>query len=244
MAQEFEAAAVELIRSRLGDRVDRAARLHAVGRREAARGDFDLLQCVGKRQRKVGPVVRVVVHGAVERVGQRERLSARDRDSRAARHALVARYADLSGPAAQRNQVGDLPAVQRQLENSRVLDHLAHARTARLHHRGVGLDRHALSELTDLEDDVDDRARVDLQHDPGLREGSKARQGHFQAIGAERKIRQDVRARFICDAAADDTGLRLCRSDRHTRQDSARLVRDPAADLRRRLRQGIGADGQ
>ena len=221
MAQELERAAVELIGSGFRDRVDGAARFHAVRRREAARFDFNLLQRVGKRQRKVGPVVRVVVHRAVQREGQAERLPARHRDPRAARHALIARHPDLNGPPTEGDQVGDLSSVQWQLEDALVLDDLADAGIARLHHRGVRLDRHAFFELSHFQDDVDDRARIDLEHDPGLHEGSKAGQGNLQAIRSEREVRQNIRARAIGHAAARRAGLRLRRGDRHTRQHAA-----------------------
>ena len=56
-----------------------AARVHAVLRRHRARLGAELLQRIGERQRQVQVVVRVVVHRAVEDIGDAERQPARQR---------------------------------------------------------------------------------------------------------------------------------------------------------------------
>ena len=60
------------IGARLRHRVHRAARVHAVLGGEPARRDAEFLQRIGKRQRHVQVVVRVVVHRAVEQVRHAE----------------------------------------------------------------------------------------------------------------------------------------------------------------------------
>ena len=82
---------------------------------------------------------------------------------------LFARVAPPEPRLRKRNQVGHLPAIERQLENALVLHHLTDARGPGFHQRGAGLDLHRLRKLTKLQDDVDHGTAVDLQHDAGLR---------------------------------------------------------------------------
>ena len=84
VAQELERVPGEAIRAGLRNRVHRGAGVDAVLRGEAARGDPKLLQRIGERQREVRVLLRVVVHGAVERVADAGRQPARDRDVHAA----------------------------------------------------------------------------------------------------------------------------------------------------------------
>ena len=81
VADELEQVAVKQVRARLGHGVDRGARVHAVVGVRRARLEPELLQRVGKRQRQVQVVVRVVVRGAVEQIGHAERPDRRRRQS-------------------------------------------------------------------------------------------------------------------------------------------------------------------
>src|SRR5262245_35266513 len=57
----------------------------------------------------------------------------------------------------------DLSAIQWQIQNSGILNHLAHAHTACLHQSGVGLYLYLLTHLSHFEHRVNDRTSVNLQ---------------------------------------------------------------------------------
>src|SRR5215208_3722797 len=78
VAVELEEIAGQLVGSGLRDGVDRRARVHTVLCGETARRDPELLERVRERQRQVRVVLRVVMHRAVEQVGDAERKAAGD----------------------------------------------------------------------------------------------------------------------------------------------------------------------
>src|SRR5580765_3661229 len=79
MTEDLEAVAAERVAARFGDDVDGAARMHAALRRQSAGFRLELLECVGKRQRKAQIAPGIVVHGPVEYVGDTEREAAAER---------------------------------------------------------------------------------------------------------------------------------------------------------------------
>ena len=70
--------------------------------------------------------------------------------------------------ACQHDQIGDVAAVERQLQNLLGVDERSDSRTPRLDQRGIRFDRDALLELANFQDGIDNRTAVDLQHDAGL----------------------------------------------------------------------------
>ncbi len=80
VAEELEHAAVELIRPRFGDDVDRAAGVETVLRREPGGLHRELLQGVGERKWQVGVEGRIVVVAAVQQEVELVRLAAGDGD--------------------------------------------------------------------------------------------------------------------------------------------------------------------
>ena len=167
VAHEFEAAAVQQVGARLGDGVDRGRRVVAVLRRESARLDLELLHCVGKRQRQVQVVHRLVVRASVEDVGHSVRQPACHHDGRVgiAADAAVQRVGArcVAGALAAGREAGlehqlrQLPAVERQLEHLLIRDDLSDAGVPRLDQRRAALDRHGLLELPELERDGERR---------------------------------------------------------------------------------------
>ena len=82
--------------------------------------------------------------------------------------------------------------VERQLQNTHVVDHLTDTRVPRFHQRRIRLNLDRLGNLTDLQADVNYRIAADLQHDSRLRKRAEPRKGRFQLVGADRQIRQYV----------------------------------------------------
>ena len=104
VAVELEQVAREPVGARLGDGVDRRPRVHAVLRGQAGRGDPEFLQRVGEGQRQVGVVLRVVVHGAVEQVGDAEGQAAGDGHVDGAAEAAAVRAAGVDGGAREHEE--------------------------------------------------------------------------------------------------------------------------------------------
>ena len=119
--------------------------------------------------------------------------------------------------AGQRNQVGDVAAVERQLEDALVFHDLTDADVPGFHQRRAGLDLHRLGKLAKLEDDVDGGTAIDLQHDAGLHIRPEPRQRRFQSVRANGQIRQHIGAPLIRDRGAHDTGVRLRHGDVNAR---------------------------
>jgi hypothetical protein len=127
IAQEFEGVPVELVRARFGDGVHRRARVHAVGRGRAARRDAELLQRIGKRKRHAARVLDVVVKRAVQHVHDTEIEPARDGDVHPTLEAAAVRASRLNRRARERDEVGDLAPLKRQLDDPLLLHDLANA---------------------------------------------------------------------------------------------------------------------
>ena len=94
IAEELEQVAPQIIRTRLGHRVDRGPRVNAVLGGQAARGNLELLQRIRERQRQAAGVGRAVVHGAIEEVSHAEALASGDGDEDAALEAPPLRLAN------------------------------------------------------------------------------------------------------------------------------------------------------
>ena len=117
VADELEDVAVERVGAGLGHQVHRRRRVMAVARRQRAGLDLELLQRVGERRRQVQVVERIVVRAAVHDVGDAVGLAAGDRD-RHGRIVLVGVQVPGGrgrGEAGEEDQLGRLPAVERDL---------------------------------------------------------------------------------------------------------------------------------
>jgi len=69
VAEKFESVAVIIVCARLGDCVDSRGRVKSIFGRESAGFDFELLERIGKWQRQVQIVNRIVVVGSVQEIG-------------------------------------------------------------------------------------------------------------------------------------------------------------------------------
>ncbi len=158
--------------------------MHPVLRREAGRGDPELLQSVGERQWQVGVVLRVIVHRAVEQVGDAEGQTARHRYVDGSPEATAVRAAGVDSGADHHEQTRHLPPLQWHLEDSFVFHHLADARALDVHQRGCGFNRDCLLEVADAERYVDGGRGRDLEHDAGLHVGAESLEGDFEPVGS------------------------------------------------------------
>ena len=188
IAQELERVAREPVRSRLGDRVDRRARMHAVLRGETARRHAEFLERVGEREWKVGVLLGVVVRCAVERIADAGRQAARDRDIDFARETPRADGSGLDRGADAENEVHGIAPVQRQFEDARVLDDVTDAGALDVHERRSGVHRDGFFERADLEHRVDRRGRADLQRDACLHVRAESLEADFELVRSRRKI--------------------------------------------------------
>ena len=187
VAVELERVAVDLVRSGLGHQVDRRGGMVAVPRRQRAGLDLELLQRVGKRRRQVQVVERIVVRPAVHDVGDAVGLAAGHRD-RHGREVLVG--VEVAGrrgrrQSRQEDQLGRLAAVQRQLHDALIVDHLSDAGVLGFDQRGVRRHRDLLADRADGERHVDLGIRADLQHDAVPHVGVEALE-HDLAAGRAR----------------------------------------------------------
>src|SRR5437660_5421586 len=80
------------------------------------------------------------------------------------------------------DQVRHLASIQREFQNSRVLDDCADCRAARLHLGGVRLYLDGLGHLADLQRDINRRIAVHLKHDIRLHKRAESGQCRFQSL--------------------------------------------------------------
>ena len=238
MPQELEHVAVDRVRARFGDGVDRGARVHAVLRRQRARLDLELLERVGKRQREIQVVVRIVVRRAVEQIRDAVRLAAGDREREPALRAAeaAARRVQLRLRDDRRqvlHEVGGISSVQRQLEDPLVVHHLADAHVARFDQRRFGLDEHRLFDRAERQLHVDHRIVVHPQHDAGPRVRLEPLKIHFQLVRTDRQARNRVRPGRVGERVAFEAGVGLRGDHIGARKNAAARVADDAGDLRR-----------
>ncbi len=244
VAEELEGVPVQAVGARLHDRIDRRGRVHAVVRGQAARRDAELLQRVRERKRQVGVVVGVVVHRTVKGVPDAAAEAAGDGNRDALGDPELGDPAGVDGRAGERDEVGDLAPLQRQLDDPFLLDDLADAGAAHVNQRRGRFHRHGLLEVADGERRVERRRRADLQHDAGLDVGAEALQRHFEPIGADRHVRHQPGAGLVGDGGTRERGIGLRRRHGDAGQDAAALVGDATVNLCRALRRGGAGDEQ
>ena len=202
VAIELEQAAREPVGARLGHGVHRRPRVHAVLRGEAGRRDAEFLQRIGERQRQVGVVLRVVVHGAVEQVGDAEGQAAGHRHVDGSPEAAAVRAAGVDGRAHHHEQRCHLPSLQRQFDDPLTFHDLADARAPHVHERRGRFNGHRFLEGADRQLHVDRRRGGDLQDDARLDVGAEPLERHFEPVWAGGQIRHEVRALTVSDDAA------------------------------------------
>ena len=111
--------------------------------------------------------------GAVQAVIHSERNTASDRYIRKiveqSSRARIRRHCR----SRERDQIGYLPAIQRQFHNALLFDDLADTDVARLDQSGVRLNLDLFADLSDFKRWIDDGIAIDLQHDSRLHERAK-----------------------------------------------------------------------
>ena len=215
-------------------RINRAVDDGSFFENSALTGAADRARERGASLHLLGLVVRAAIHDVGHAVG----LAAGDRD-RHRRIVLVG--VEVAGrrrrrEAGEEDQLGGLPAVERQLDDALVVDDLADAGGMRLDHRRVRGHRDLLADRADRERDVDLRVGADLQDDAVLHVGVEPRQRDLQLVGPDRKIGHDVGAVLGGEHRADGAGVGLGDRDVGARQRAAARVAHDAGHLRTRNR--------
>ncbi len=100
----------------------------------------------------------------------------------------------MRGGASEINQIGRIAAVEREIDDALLVDYLADARATGLDGQRGCFHLHLLAHRTELHGDFDGGAAGNLQHDTALDRGAEAIFTNFQAVGADGKIRKNVRA--------------------------------------------------
>ena len=99
-------------------------------------------------------------------------------------HAVLRRGPGLDGQSRQRDQVGRLAPIERQIEDPLGLDHGAHTRASRFDRGRARLHLDRFRDLADAEHHQNHRIAANLQLDSSLQVAAKSLLGCFQSIGA------------------------------------------------------------
>jgi hypothetical protein len=215
-----ETIAVHLIAAGFGHGVNGGCSMMSVAGGHCARLDLELLHGVREWQRQIQIVMQIVVIGAVQQIGRATARPARNRDGlRRVVAVPVETGRDHGGPG-QENQVRGVAAVQWKFHDALIVDDLTHTGTARFNHRDVRLNLEGLRHLSHLEDNVDYRIAVHLQHDSGLNIGRETDKSRLEPVRTDGQIRKRVRSCFVGDRGAAHTGVCLRYLDLDTRKHS------------------------
>ena len=209
VTQELKQIAVEIVRTGLRHGSN-GRRAPPVGG-EAARLDFEFLRRIREGQVQTHTCKEIDVIGAVQTVVRSGWNTPANGDLRAAEQPPCSR-SRLHRRPRQRDQVRNVPAIQRQLQDTLIFDHLSHARRPGFHESRIGLNLNLLCYLTHLKYNIDLGAGVDLQNDSALHKRSESHQGRFQSIRANGQIRQDVATGLVCQRRPGNASFSLrCR---------------------------------
>jgi len=175
---------------------------------------------------------RIVVRAPVEPVGDAALRAAGDRNHGRRRIRRAKRPALACGRS-ERQQVGELAAVERQILDFLRSGDLADTGVLDLHHRGSRLDGNFLRDGADLQRDVDRGIDADLKDDAVLHVLAEALLGHGELIRAHRQLRQVVVALCAAGSGAHGSRGRLRERDLRAWYGRTAGVHDRAANLRR-----------
>ena len=153
-------------------------------RRESASLDLELLQRIWKWERQVIAVIRIVMCDPIQNVPRGPADAAGDGHVRPAFDdpTVGGRCCCVNGRAGKNDQVRHFTPVQRQLQDSCVLDHLPDTCGPHFHQGCVGSNLDLIGHLANLKDEVDYCIAVHLQHDSGLNKRTKTLQTRLQAV--------------------------------------------------------------
>ena len=191
VSQELEHGATELVGAGLGDEIDRAAARHAEfgGERVGLHAKF--LHRVDVGHNRVFVALRQRRRSAVHQHGIRSALAAVDADARQVEIARVeegrCQKCDARGQPRQFERVA---AIQRQLANARVVDHVTERRPARINKRDAYLHRHRYA--TDVEGEIQLHGLLHCEDETGPCLGAKARQFCRDRVASRRQQRNLV----------------------------------------------------
>src|SRR5438876_4207302 len=159
--------------------------------------DLQFLKRIGKRHLHAGSADEVDMPCAIERVFHAETQSTCRRNVIRSGEIFWHGNIGLNRGAGKRDQVCHVSSVERQLEDSRILDNLADARASRLYESGVRLDLDLFTDLADFKNQVDDRIAVDLQNNSRLKKAPKSRQSRLEPVRTDCQIGKYVQSGLI-----------------------------------------------
>ena len=210
--------------------------MEAILGRQSTGFDLELLQSIWKGKRQIQIVIGIVVVGSVQAIREPGLHSTGDlnNDGRIVSTAWIQRALRRRGcHSRQQDQLGDLSPIQRQLQHASVVDHLADARVACFHERGIGLHFDGFRNLSHFHQDIQHGIASDLEHDSRSHITAKARQCRLQPIRTDREIRQNVQACLVGHSRASYTGIGLRDLDFNSGQNRTALIGNDATDLSR-----------
>ena len=138
---------------------------------------------------------------------------------------------DRNGPSGHRYELSDLAAIERQIDDLLLIDHLADAGAVRFHHRRRGLHLDLFADRADPQDRVDRGRRVDLQHDAALNICTEAFLLDLHSVRPDGKARQRVGTGGTALCGPGQPGVGLCNSDLSSRDSQAAGVLNGPRDL-------------
>ena len=235
--QIFEQVSVQSIRSGLGDDVDRRAGVRAEARRQSAGLDIELLQRVRERERQIHVGHRVCIIAAVEKVSRAISLAACDGDRGGTEIILAADHAAAGsghGSAGKQDQLSGLAAIQRQVIDAPLVDHLPDAVLGCLHHAGGCNHLDGFRRRPNLERNVLLDVAPYLQHDARLGVILETRSSHFESVGSHGKVGNHVTPFGVGHGSTDKLLVRLHHANCRSRNGASTLIGDYAADVSHR----------
>ena len=194
------------IRSGLGDRIDDAARMQAVPRRQSAGLHAKLRKRIGEGKWHVDVGKAIVVVSAIEQVVRGIARAARNGDGLRTEEALTAgvgSIAVIDGRAGDRNELRGIPPIERQVNDPLLIHHLGNRILLRLHHGGTGVHLYPFRHRPDLHGDVDLDRIVDSQKNAALYVRLKSWNRRFQFLRANRQAWNGVNAVRVSHRVVD-----------------------------------------
>src|SRR5262249_38892366 len=152
----------------------------------------EFLQRVREWNRKIQVIERVGMDSAIQRECRgASRQSGNDDTDPALQSAGRRIGAGRNSSSQQRQEIGRIPALKRQVDYLLVLDDLTNSQIASLDHRYIRLNLHLLIHLADFERNSQVWVLVDTEFNSGLHKRAEPRQRRFDFIWTNRKIWQN-----------------------------------------------------